>query len=210
MNLALFDFDGTITTEDTYTKFLLFSVSKVRLLLGGLLVLPVILLYKLGWLPASKTRPVLSKFAFWGRKTSEVQALAEQFVFEYLPGVIREQAIEQINWHKQRGDTVFIVSANLDIPLSIWCRQHGLQLVCSELEIRGNRLTGNYTQGDCNGTRKVSYTRQVIDVDLYETIFAYGDTKEDLPMLEMADIRYFRWEAYSDIDKLREVAKGSA
>ncbi|WP_434359270.1 HAD-IB family hydrolase [Parasalinivibrio latis] len=207
MNLALFDFDGTVTTEDTYTKFLFFSVSKVRLLLGGLSVLPVILLYKLGWLPASKTRPVLSKVAFWRRKSSEVQAHAEQFVSEYLPGVIREQAIEQINWHKQRGDTVIIVSANLDIILSIWCKQHGLQLVCSELEMKRNRLTGNYTKGDCNGIRKVSYTRKAIDFSQYETIFAYGDTKEDLPMLEMADIRYFRWEAYADINNLREVAK---
>lgn len=30
MNLALFDFDGTITNKDMYTSFLKFSVTKIR------------------------------------------------------------------------------------------------------------------------------------------------------------------------------------
>lgn len=38
MNLALFDFDGTITSEDTYTKFIFYSTPKVRMGIGLLLV----------------------------------------------------------------------------------------------------------------------------------------------------------------------------
>lgn len=34
MNLALFDFDGTITTADTFTNFLRFAVRRHRLVVG--------------------------------------------------------------------------------------------------------------------------------------------------------------------------------
>jgi phosphatidylglycerophosphatase C len=42
MNLALFDFDGTITKGDTWTPFIRFAVRPARMLVGRVLLSPVV------------------------------------------------------------------------------------------------------------------------------------------------------------------------
>ena len=41
MNLALFDFDGTITTSDTFSPFVRYAVTPGRMLAGALLLGPL-------------------------------------------------------------------------------------------------------------------------------------------------------------------------
>ncbi|KJY78886.1 HAD family hydrolase [Vibrio nigripulchritudo] len=194
MNIALFDFDGTITTEDTYTKFLFYATPKLRIAIGGLLALPVILLYKLGWLQASKTRPVLSKVAFWMRKESDVAQIAERYADEYLNTVIRPEAKEKLDWHRKRDDQIYLVSASLDVYLKVWCKPLGITPVCSELEVRNGRYTGRYVQGDCSKENKVTFLKRAVDLADYDKVYAYGDTYEDLPMLELADEKLYQWK----------------
>ncbi len=202
MNLALFDFDGTITTEDTFTKFLFYSTPKSRLIIGLCLTSPIIAMYKLGLLPASKTRPVLSKVAFWLRSPSDVQKSAKKYVDEYIPTTLREEMIEKIRWHSEQGDEIYLVSASLDPYLSIWCKQKGMALVCSTLEVRNGRYTGNYVNGDCSKQRKVTGIQQATDLSSYSKIYAYGDTVEDLPMLGLADIKYYQGKPVNELADL--------
>ncbi|HEX5756108.1 MAG TPA: HAD family hydrolase, partial [Arenimonas sp.] len=56
MNLALFDFDGTISTREMFPDFVHYVVPPLRLSLGKLLLAPVIAGYKLGWVPGNFTR----------------------------------------------------------------------------------------------------------------------------------------------------------
>ena len=51
-NLALFDFDGTLTDADMFTIFLKFSATKKRAWLIKLTLLPLYGFYKLGLFPA--------------------------------------------------------------------------------------------------------------------------------------------------------------
>ena len=44
MDLALFDFDGTITVDPTYPAFVRFAVRPGRKLCGGIILTPLILL----------------------------------------------------------------------------------------------------------------------------------------------------------------------
>lgn len=50
MDLALFDFDGTITERETFAGFVRASIGRRRRWLGGLAVAPHYVGYKLGWL----------------------------------------------------------------------------------------------------------------------------------------------------------------
>ncbi|KZN64340.1 hypothetical protein N473_15445 [Pseudoalteromonas luteoviolacea CPMOR-1] len=192
MVLALFDFDGTITTQDCYTQFLFFASPKTRLYLGYFIVLPIILLYKLGMLPASRTRPILSKVAFWRRAESDVMDKAYCYVEQILPPLIRQNMLEKIQWHQSEGHDVFVVSASLNPYLSLWCKQHSIHLICSELECVDGKYTGNYTHGDCSEARKVDLLKKQINLSDYEHIYAYGDTKEDNAMLGIADTRFYQ------------------
>jgi len=193
VNIAFFDFDGTITNEDAFTKFIFYATPKHRLIAGMVLLSPVILLHKLGLFPAAKIRPILAKFAFWNRSEKQVFDLAETFASEYLPSVTRENAMQRIDWHKAQGDKIVIVSASLNPYLSYWCKTHHLDLICSELESNNSVLTGNYVSGDCGGDNKVTLINQRFDLSQYYSIFAYGDTEEDRPMLGLAQTKYYQW-----------------
>jgi phosphatidylglycerophosphatase C len=58
MNLALFDFDGTITTADTFTPFLRFAVRRERILVGCVIFSPLMTIDG-GRSPTGMRRPVL-------------------------------------------------------------------------------------------------------------------------------------------------------
>lgn len=199
-NLALFDFDGTITDADTFTEFVLFATPKWRLVLGLVLIWPVILAFKLGWLPAARTRPIVAKVAFWHRSVAKVNAQAQAYVEHRLPQIVRPQAAQRLDYHRSCGDRIIVVSASLSPYLEIWCDEQQLELLCSQLSKSqgqgGSRYSGSYEAGDCSGQRKVEFINCAVNLDDYEQVFAYGDTDEDLPMLALADEAYLRWQPY--------------
>ncbi|WP_325894787.1 HAD-IB family hydrolase [Grimontia sp. NTOU-MAR1] len=190
MNLALFDFYGTLTKEDTSTAFLFYATSKPRLAIGFALVWPVILLYKLGLLPARKTRPVLACIAFWYRCEEDVDVIAKRFAAEYLPTELRPDAMEMLAKHKANGDDVYLVSATLNIYLRHLCKRHDMKLLCSTMSVKNGRFTGRYLNGDCSCENKAAAVQKTVDLNAYSQVYAYGDTDEDLPMLALADVKY--------------------
>jgi phosphatidylglycerophosphatase C len=199
MDLALFDFDGTITTKAVYTEFLWFAVPRRRQLTAGLLLSPLIAGYKCGLISDPAIRRVLSRASFWGEDPGRVQALGERFATDVVPGLLRPVALERIAWHKDRGDRVVVVSASLDAYLVPWCRTFGLDLICTVLETWDGRLTGRYARGDCWGDEKVHRIREHVPLASYGTVYAYGDTEDDRAMLELADRKYFRWQEVREV-----------
>jgi HAD superfamily hydrolase (TIGR01490 family) len=192
MDLALFDFDGTITTRDTFRPFMAFAGGRARMALGTVLLGPMVVGYELGWVHASRMRAAAAYFCFRGRAEREIRELGARYGSSLTPH-FRPQALERIRWHKQRGDAVVVVSASLRPYLEDWCRGLELDLVCTELEVRGGVLTGRYRGGDCTGPEKARRVRAGHDLERYASIHAYGDTREDAELLELATRRYFRW-----------------
>jgi HAD superfamily hydrolase (TIGR01490 family) len=193
MNLALFDFDGTITFGDTFTPFLYFAVDPKRIFLGRFVLAPVVAGYRLGVVSASRARVHAAAFGFRGKPESEVREAGAIYARDVLPKAIRKRALERIAWHKAQGDTVVVVSGSLDVYLRAWCREHGLDLICTELEVEDGIVTGRYREGDCIGKEKARRILERYNPDDYPVIYAYGDTRDDDEMLGLASRRYFRW-----------------
>jgi phosphatidylglycerophosphatase C len=192
MDLALFDFDGTITTQDTFRPFLSFAGGRARLVLGTALLGPMVVGYELGWVHASRMRAAAAYLCCRGRSERELRELGARYG-ETLARLFRPEALERIRWHKERGDTVVVVSASLRPYLEDLCGGLGVELVCTELEVRRKVLTGRYLGGDCTGPEKARRVRAAYDLARYSTVHAYGDTREDAEFLELATRRYYRW-----------------
>ena len=126
-----------------------------------------------------------------------IQALGRRYARERLPRVLRPEAMARIAWHRSRGDRIVVVSASLDAYLVPWCRAQGLELICSELEVHGDRLTGGYRGGDCTGAAKAARVRGWLRLDDYRRVHAYGDTSEDRELLALAHHPVFRWRGMS-------------
>lgn len=194
MNLALFDFDGTITHKEMFADFMRFAVSRRRRMLGTPVFAPMLVGYKLGVISGNTIRARVVSFGLRGMRADHVREMGRRFSDEVLPAVLRPLALERIQWHRSRGDRVMVVSGALDIYLEHWCRTHGLDLICSRLEIVDGLLTGRYNGLQCVGAEKSRRVREACELKRFPLVYAYGDTKEDLDMLGMADRKYYRWQ----------------
>ena len=194
MDLALFDFDGTLTTRETFPDFMRYAVARPRLLVGGVMLAPVVFGYRRGWVAGNPTRASIVQVGLRGMDAARLRAQGDAFAREALPDVLRPEAMARLVWHRDRGDRVVVVSGGLDVYLAPWCVTQGIELLCSVLAERNGRITG-YAGAQCVGEEKARRVRALCDPQAYAAIHAYGDTHEDQAMLAMAHHRTYRGQA---------------
>ncbi len=153
MNLALFDFDGTITKKDSFYDFIGYigSIHK-SLIIKIILFLPVSIAYVLGILPMGKSKELFLTFCFKGWEKSYFDKIAEKYGETKLPKIIRPRALEQIQMHKLNNDKIVVVSASLDSWIEAWCLKNDMDLISSSLEIKNSLITGKLKGEDCNAS----------------------------------------------------------
>jgi phosphatidylglycerophosphatase C len=193
MNLALFDFDGTITTREMFPDFMHYAIAPGRLAIGKIILAPLIIGYKLGLVSGTLVRSSIVRFGFTGVPVNQYEASGRNFANSILPTALRQEALDRIAWHKAQGDHIVVVSGAFDIYLTHWCNLHQLDLVCSSLAHNGKNLTGYYHGEQCVGVEKVRRVQETYDLKNYPVIYAYGDTKEDLDLLSIAHKKYYQW-----------------
>ena len=193
-DLALFDFDGTLTTRETFPDFMRYAVARPRLLAGGVLLAPVVFGYRRGWVAGNPTRASIVQVGLRGVDAVRLRTQGETFARDVLPGVLRPDAMARLQWHRERGDRIVVVSGGLDVYLAPWCATQGVELACSVLAERGGCITG-YAGPQCVGKEKVRRILALCDPQAYAAIHAYGDTHEDEAMLAMAHHRTYRGQA---------------
>ncbi|HEY0505588.1 MAG TPA: HAD family hydrolase [Lysobacter sp.] len=192
MNLALFDFDGTLTDRELFPDFMHMAVEPRRLAVGRVVLAPLVIGYKLGVVSGSTTRARIVDFAFRGRAEQALHDAGERFARDVVPASLRPEAMARIDWHRAQGDTVAVVSGGFDLYLTHWCAQHGLELMCSSLEARDGVMTGRYAGAQCVGADKARRVRERFDLAKYPVVYAYGDTREDRELLALAHRRWYR------------------
>jgi phosphatidylglycerophosphatase C len=187
MNLALFDFDGTISTRDSYLLFTEF-LNRKRYIIGCLILAPRIIGYLARIYPNYALKEDFLRFFYRGRTTDELQVQTHRFCSRIIPGIIRPGAMERIKWHQAQGDTIVVISACPRLILEPWCHQINADIIATELETdQDSRITGKIAGKNCWGQEKVRRIQSRYTLHQYDGIFAYGDSKGDLPMLELAD-----------------------
>ena len=120
INLALFDFDGTLCKRDSFTGFIFFALSKRHILRQGLKILPWIQAYYLKLYPAHAMRPKLFAAMFKDTSATELEKLAQDYA-ELLLDDLDPQLLERLQQHQQLGDRVVLVSASVDVYLKPLC-----------------------------------------------------------------------------------------
>ncbi len=193
MNLALFDFDGTITKKDSLFDFIYYSSGLVKFVIGLIVLAPVFAGYILKIIPNWKAKENVLSYFFRGWDEKFFSQVAAKYSIERLPALVRKTALDRIEFHKSQGDRLVVVSASADSWLKDWCNSSGLELIGTELEVVNNKLTGKIFGRNCYGREKVKRIKEKYNLDDYKYIYAYGDSSGDIAMLEIADEKYYRW-----------------
>jgi phosphatidylglycerophosphatase C len=193
MTLALFDFDGTITTQDSFLKFIRFVVGDAMFLLGLIILSPVLLAYKLKIIPNYKAKSIVISYFFKGYKEVEFKNLAREYSLSQIDKIVRPKAKDRLVWHKDQGHKIVIVSASIDYWIYPWCFKNGFELLATKLETKDGLLTGNLLGNNCYGIEKACRIKQNYDLGQIEYIYAYGDSMGDKEMLEIANKSFYKF-----------------
>ncbi|MDZ4786214.1 MAG: HAD family hydrolase [bacterium] len=191
-NLVLFDFDGTITTKDSLKIFLIFYHGWFKVLIGLLVLSPILILYVLKIISNHSTKQILLQYFFKNEPVDAFNIKGKDFALQYLPKILRPDAIQRINHHLSKHETVVIVSASAENWIKPWSDQMGLSCIATKLEIKKNKITGRYSGNNCNGKEKVRRIKEKYNLSLFNAIIAYGDSRGDREMLALANESYYK------------------
>lgn len=183
-----FDFDGTITTQDTFLLFIRFCRGDLFLVRALLLNSPYLIAYKLGLYPNWKAKQRLFAFCFKGVSAAEFEGWCRDFSAE-IETVVRPLVMQKIRLYQQEGATVLIVSASPEAWIKPWAEKQGIPVVlATKLELDSEqKLTGHLEGRNCYGEEKVNRIRQAYPDRVGYTLIAYGDSAGDKEMLAFAD-----------------------
>ena len=184
--LVIFDFDGTLTTKDSLNEFLRFSTSKKDYFFKMTLFLPTYLLYKVGIIKNDIAKQKLIKSFFASMDEKSFKKLAKDFSKE-LRTILRNDIYSKFQKHKSDGDDVVVVSASFECWLKPWCEAEGVELLSTKLEFKDGILTGKFLNENCYGEQKVKRVKESYELDSYDEIISYGDSKGDEYIFAMSD-----------------------
>lgn len=191
-NIVLFDFDGTLTCRNSLFLFLRFCMdAKSRYVTFILKNLFSLLKYKLGLLSADEVKLILVSCAMKGMSDYEIERLCDAFI-PVIERNLRSGSLLCLKDYKKMGFRNVIVSASLGMWIRPWALKTGLidDVIATELEFRGGIC--RYICKNCKGEEKVNRIRNLFQPRAEYYIVAYGDSKDDMPMLRYADKAYYR------------------
>ncbi len=191
-NLALFDFDGTITTKDTLIEFIKYVVGDRTYLTGMAKNLPMLLAFKLKLIPNDVAKKRLLYYFFKDISESRLKEMAKKYSLTTIDKITKQSALKKIEWHKDRGDRVVVVSASMECWIKPWCDREEIELISTKLKFKDEKFIGDFDGKNCHGQEKANKIIQSIDLDYYDSIYAYGDSNGDRQMLELATYAGYR------------------
>ena len=190
--IAFFDFDGTITEKDTLLEMIRYRSGTAKYYLGFLLNSPFIVAYKIGLISNQLAKEQVMKYFFGKMSVSDFREYCESFAREAIPSLVREKARKEIEKLKAAGAEVVIVSASPENWLQPWCTQQQTALLATKLQVRKDKITGKIEGINCHGVEKVRRIKEAYNLNNYDEIYCYGDTKGDKPMLSLATFSFYQ------------------
>jgi putative phosphoserine phosphatase/1-acylglycerol-3-phosphate O-acyltransferase len=123
-----------------------------------------------------------------GRAEDEFATTAEGIFRERLASAIYPESRALVEAHQRKGHTIAIVSSATRYQIEPLARDFGVRhVLCTELEVRKGRFTGEIIHPSCYGEGKAVAARGLArtkGLDLARSYF-YTDSHEDLPLLEI-------------------------
>ena len=193
MSLALFDMDGTIIDGDTN------DISFNQYLAQGLIDKSVIdklnyfedLFYK-GVLDINEfVRFAVTPLLNFSKEKRDL--VLDNIVKNNIYPKVRIDALKQIKFHKDRGDTVVIVTSTMDYLVQVVARYLKVEYYLgAPMEQQGGRLTGKqagivpFQQDKITCVKEFAMQHHLS----LEGAYGYGDSVNDIPMLSICEHKF--------------------
>jgi phosphatidylglycerophosphatase C len=186
--LAAFDLDGTLTHRDTLLPFLHRAVGRsrtYRALLAS--ALPLARAAALGGPHRDSAKAAVLRGVLAGAPLDDLTRAAEAYADHVVTSALRADIRERVDWHRQEGHELVLVSASPELYVTPIGRRLGFDhVLATRLEVGPDgRLTGRLQGANCRGPEKVLRLREWRGEGL-AVAYAYGDSAGDREMLDLA------------------------
>ena len=193
IEIVVFDFDGTITTDDTFRLFLRYYAGNLKWAANILLLLPIFIGYSLKIVDRNQAKIHVMRRFFKNAPVARLNARAVDFANEIIPSLIRPQAQACLDSKKSSTESLYICSASIAPYLRAWGKSQNIHnILATELEADGDRYTGEIKGWNIWGEGKVRRILAEFAPHPVKIMEAYGDSRGDREMLHAAKASYFR------------------
>jgi phosphatidylglycerophosphatase C len=217
--LAVFDFDGTLTTYDSSLPFIDFARGRARLVRSLALNLPG-LAFDVVAAAAGEARAGdrrisvrgrwgqraherLLRATFQGMPRGEFLAIGRRFAEEGIEKMLAPGALDQVAWHRGRGHECVLITGSLECYMEPWGRAAGFRkVIATRLTYDdAERVEGKFDGGSCWGHAKIVRLIEAVGPLEDYTLVMYGNEPADGPLLRLADhpIPVREGEAWTEI-----------
>jgi len=185
--VVAFDFDGTLTTHDSFTAFLKWRAGPAGWAAGMIRLVPAALAWlshrDRGRIKAAAVRAFLG-----GVDRPRLEADADRYAEAVWSGFMRPDALACWNDWGVKGAHRVIVTASPEITVAPFARRLGADnLLGTHMTFDAeDRVTGAFTGSNCRGEEKVRRLKAAYGEDV-RIVAAYGDTSGDAEMLAAAE-----------------------
>lgn len=183
--VTVFDFDGTLTRDDTFISFACHALGKWNLFRGIVRNIPHLVRWKLGMVEGSYAKEKLYSTLYKGKSKEKIREAAHDFIPEY-----REEMIEILKRHVESGDKVYLITASLDLWMRDIADTLKVSLICTLTSVNSDGLLdGKFASPNCYGGEKLKRLLKEENnlYDCYLTVYGNEPGGGDASLFKIAD-----------------------
>lgn len=191
--IAIFDLDGTLTTQDTFLAFLI-TYGRRNRRYAALARTPFrIATYLAKLIKDYRLKETLIRDFLSAEDQRAIDNHCQWFCDQWLPKRMHPIGTELLRSHQQRNDRIILLSASPDIVVPMIAERLGIsELVCTRLERSCGSMTGRIDGVNCKGEHKVTAIQRYLNCETSPpNSYAYGDSKSDRYILNW--VRHGSW-----------------
>jgi HAD superfamily hydrolase (TIGR01490 family) len=195
--VAAFDFDGSLTDGGSVLAFLVAARGMAPVAAAVARGLPALARAAVvGGASADRAKEELFTRVLGGLRAADVNRTAASFAARHLRRHLRPDVRARLNWHRQQGHRVVIVSASPECYIGPAAELLGADgWLATRLAVDGSGLlTGRYQGRNCRGAEKYARTMSWIRANGLSgngapqpVLYAYGNSRGDLRLMSAAD-----------------------
>jgi len=189
--LAVFDLDGTITNGDTFIAYLAHVLRQRPHRILPCATLPLVAAsFGLRLVGNDEVKRRLLEAVAGGATRTEIEGYTKTFVGPCARRMVKPAALARIAMHAERGDTLIMATAGMDIYARALGQVLGFHhVLATQAAWSGDRLGFGLGGPNLRGTHKVEAIKSLrcnMGTGITRVI-AYSDHHSDLPLLQYAD-----------------------
>ncbi len=180
--IIFFDFDKTITNEDTLLPAVYFFLRSKNERMRSFLAAASFIAFRMKFISEHRFKEVLCSLMVKGLDEESVYSIASRFYNANVSRPFFNPAIVGLlNDYKLKGDEIYLVSSNFDFllePLKELLPVDGIFATVSEK--MGRKYSGKIVGEVCSFERKVTRTSHLLH---HSSTVCYGDSKGDFMLM---------------------------